>query len=68
MNFGLHLIVQRLSVAAKRYPSRALVSWANHSFNPGFPPRQTQVALINVDTAGREVPLSGQKGICVQWR
>jgi hypothetical protein len=68
MNFGLELVVQNLSVAAKHYPSLALVYWANHSFNPVFPPSQTQVAAINVDTAGREVPLSGQKGICVQWR
>jgi hypothetical protein len=68
MNFGLELVVRNLSMAAKRYPSPALVHWANRSFNPGFPPMQTQVAVINVDTAGREVPLSGQKGICVQWQ
>ncbi len=68
MNFGLELVVRNLSVAAKRSPSPAIIHWANHSFNPRFPPRQTQVAVINVDTAGREVSLSGQKGICVQWR
>jgi hypothetical protein len=68
MNFGLELVVRKLSVAAKRSSSPALVYRANHSFSPGFPPRQTQVAVINVDTAGREVPLSGQKGICVQWQ
>ncbi len=33
-----------------------------------FPTEVTQVAVINVDTAGREVLLSGQEGICVQWR
>jgi hypothetical protein len=33
-----------------------------------FPGEATQVAAINVDTAGREFLLSGQEGICVQWR
>jgi hypothetical protein len=33
-----------------------------------FPGEATQVVAINVDTAGREFLLSGQEGICVQWR
>ena len=33
-----------------------------------FPHPQTKVTSINVDTAGREFLLSGQEGICVQWR
>jgi hypothetical protein len=33
-----------------------------------FPREATKVAVINVDTAGREFLLSGQEGICVQWR
>jgi hypothetical protein len=33
-----------------------------------FPGAATKVAVINVDTAGREFLLSGQEGICVQWR
>jgi hypothetical protein len=33
-----------------------------------FPGEATKVAAINVDTAGREFLLSGQEGICVQWR
>jgi|HubBroStandDraft_6_1064221.scaffolds.fasta_scaffold1020847_2 hypothetical protein len=66
MNLGLELGAQRLSVAAERSPS--VVHQADHLPNAGFPNPQTQVAAINVDTAGREVPLSGQKGICVQWR
>jgi hypothetical protein len=33
-----------------------------------FPGEVTQVAVINVDTTGREVLLSGQEGFCVQWR
>jgi hypothetical protein len=66
MNLGLELGVQRLSVATEQSPS--VVHQADHLPNAGFPHPQTQVAAINVDTAGREVPLSGQKGICVQWR
>jgi hypothetical protein len=33
-----------------------------------FPTEATKVAVTNVDTTGREVLLSGQEGICVQWR
>jgi hypothetical protein len=33
-----------------------------------FPVEVTQVAVINVDTTGREVLFSGQEGFCVQWR
>jgi hypothetical protein len=33
-----------------------------------FPAVVTKVAVINVDTSGRKVLLSGQEGICVQWR
>jgi hypothetical protein len=66
MNLGLEMGVQRLAVAAQRSP--AVAPWADHLPGAGFPRLQTQVAAINVDTAGREVPLSGQKGICVQWR
>jgi hypothetical protein len=41
---------------------------ADKSSDAAFPGELTQVAVINVDTAGREVLLSGQEGICVQWR
>jgi hypothetical protein len=41
---------------------------ADKSFIRAFPSEVTKVAVINVDTAGRELLLSGQKGICVQWR
>jgi hypothetical protein len=41
---------------------------ADKSSAAAFPGEVTQVAVINVDTAGREVLLSGQEGICVQWR
>jgi hypothetical protein len=38
------------------------------SFAAAFTGGLTKVAVINVDTAGREVLFSGQEGICVQWR
>jgi hypothetical protein len=65
MNLGLEMGVQRLSPVAQRSPS--VVHRVDHLPGAGFPSPRTQVAAINVDTAGREVPLSGQKGICVQW-
>ena len=34
----------------------------------GFPQSQTKVTPISVDTAGREVRIPAQEGICVQWR
>ena len=33
-----------------------------------IPGELAKVAVINVDTTGREVLFSGQEGICVQWR
>jgi hypothetical protein len=44
------------------------VDKADKSFAAAFPGEVTKVAVINVDTAGREFLLSGQEGICVQWR
>jgi hypothetical protein len=41
---------------------------ADKLFIAAFPGEATKVAVINVDTAGREVLFSGQEGICVQWR
>jgi hypothetical protein len=41
---------------------------ADKSLAAAFPNAATKVAVINVDTGGREVLLSGQEGICVQWR
>jgi len=34
----------------------------------GFPREMTKVTVISVDTTDRETPISGQEGICVQWR
>jgi hypothetical protein len=35
---------------------------------PGFPKDLAKVAGIIVDKVDSDVPLSGQEGICVQWR
>jgi hypothetical protein len=35
---------------------------------PGFPGELAKVAEIIVDKVASDVPLSGQEGICVQWR
>jgi hypothetical protein len=68
MNFGPEPVVQQVSVVAKRWRSPSGARWVDHLPGEGFPYPPTQVAVISVDTAGREVPLPGQKGICVQWR
>jgi uncharacterized OB-fold protein len=62
----------------RRFSSgREVLSFAVHRVDPGgsddwlaagFPGRQTKVAVISVDTAGREVRIPAQEGICVQWR
>jgi hypothetical protein len=44
------------------------IRYADKSCAAAFPGEVTKVAVINVDTAGRELLLSGQEGICVQWR
>jgi hypothetical protein len=46
----------------------SLVFELTKSFAAAFPRELTKVAVTNVDTTGREVLLSGQEGICVQWR
>ncbi len=45
----------------------ALLRSANHFHQFDFPGLSPKVPLINVDKAGRDVPLSGQEGNCVQW-
>jgi hypothetical protein len=71
MQWLFELVVRGLS------SGREVLSFAVHRVDPGgsehwpaagFPGRRTKVAVISVDTAGREVPISGLKGICVQWR
>ena len=68
MNFGLEAAAQTLTVVSGRRgsaPTAALLR-ADPLPAAAFPYLGTKVAVINVDTAGRDVP--GQKGICVQWR
>jgi hypothetical protein len=71
MNSGLQLAERHLFALAKQLSTASVEALAVHSPNdhsPGaaFPRQQMQVGAISVDTTGREV--SGQKGICVQWR
>jgi hypothetical protein len=68
MNYGLEAAVRTLTGVSRRRdsaPVAALLRAAPLSA-AAFPCLWTKVAVINVDTAGRSV--SGQKGICVQWR
>ena len=53
-----------LSFAVRRVDPGASEHWPA----AGFPGQQTKVAVISVDTAGREVRIPAQEGICVQWR
>jgi hypothetical protein len=71
MQWFFELVVRRLS------NGRELLSFAVRRVDPGgpehrpaaaFPSQQTKVAVISVDTAGREVRIPAQEGICVQWR
>ena len=68
MNFGLEAMARTLTVASRRRGSAAAAAFLQADPLPpaAFPFPWTKVAVINVDTAGRDV--SGQKGICVQWR
>jgi hypothetical protein len=61
--------VQKLFLASNQWGAQKnkKILCADKSFAAAFPGEVTKVAL-NVDTAGREVLLSGQEGICVQWR
>ena len=67
MRFVFELRVQQLSLLSNPgnvQPDNSM----RCADKAAFPGVATQVAAINVDTAGREVLLSGQEGICVQWR
>ena len=66
MNSGLQLVGRKLRVPPKRLSKASVDALADHSPGTGFPRRRMQVGAITVDTTGRQV--SGQKGICVQWR
>jgi hypothetical protein len=66
MNSGLQLVEPNFCLLAKRLSTASVEALADHSPGPAFPRQRMQVGAISVDTTGREV--SGQKGICVQWR
>jgi hypothetical protein len=66
MNSGLQLLGRKLCVPAKWLSTASVDALADHSPGADFPRRRMQVGAITVDTTDREV--SGQKGICVQWR
>jgi hypothetical protein len=66
MNSGLRLVERNFCKRAKRLSTASVEALAVHSPGVAFPRQRRQVGAITVDTTGREV--SGQKGICVQWR
>ncbi len=70
MSFVFEPKVKKPSLLSNRGEVQTAVRTRRADKSPAaaFPGEVTQVAVINVDTAGREVLLSGQEGICVQWR
>jgi hypothetical protein len=74
MNFVFESTVQQLSLVSNPGDVQAgkqlgeSTRCADKASAAAFPGEAAKVAVINVDTAGREVLLSGQEGICVQWR
>ena len=74
MSFVFESTVQQLSLVSNPgdeqagEPSGESARCADNASGAAFPGEAAKVAVINVDTAGREVLLSGQEGICVQWR
>jgi hypothetical protein len=63
-------MVQQLSLVSNPDDAQASTGTrcTDNASGAAFPRGAAKVAAINVDTAGREVLLSGQEGICVQWR
>ena len=63
-------MVQQLSLVSNPGDAKARASMrcTDNASGAAFPRETAKVAVINVDTAGREFLLSGQEGICVQWR
>ena len=74
MNFVFESTVQQLSLVSNPVDEQAgeplgeSARCADDASGAVFPGEAAKVAAINVDTAGREVLLTGQEGICVQWR
>jgi hypothetical protein len=69
MSSGFTWAVRSLPLAVNRRGPQAcnVICCAGKSLYLNFPHEIAKVAVISVDTAGREVPLTGQEGICVQW-
>ena len=70
MSFVFESIVQQLSLLSNPGDAQAgaITRCTDNASGAAFPRGAAKVAVINVDTAGREFLLSGQEGICVQWR
>jgi len=74
MSFSFAARMWKLFLASNQWGARAnaqtdeKIRCADKSFAAAFPNEVTKVTVISVDTAGREVLLFGQEGICVQWR
>jgi hypothetical protein len=68
MKLILEPIMRECLLAGKRFAKPADALNQRLAPSTGFPPPQTKVTPISVDTPGREVLSPSQKGICVQWR
>jgi hypothetical protein len=70
MGFFLRATLREFSLPRNRCYAEVgrTTSCSDISYLAAFPGELAKVAVTNVDTAGREVLLSGQEGICVQWR
>ncbi len=70
MSFVFEWIVQQLSLPSNKGNAQTstVTRCTDNASGAAFPRGAEKVAVINVDTAGREFLLSGQEGICVQWR
>jgi hypothetical protein len=66
MNSGLQRVERNFCLPPERLSTAFVEALADHSSGAAFPRQRMQVGAISVDTTGMEV--SGQKGICVQWR
>ena len=66
MNSGLHPAARKLCAPAKLLSTASVNALVDSMPGAGFPRQRMHLDAITVDTTDRKV--SGQKGICVQWR
>jgi hypothetical protein len=68
MSFVFESILQQLSLLSNPGEAQAdtTIRCTHNASGAAFPRGAAKIAVINVDTAGRELLLSGQEGICVQ--